>query len=185
MDYTIYILAQGNSTRMGLDKGLVKLASKEMVAHSIDNLKSLQKEIIIITDNEDYKKFGYSIISDKIKNNGPAQGILTALEHSQTEKNLIISCDMPLVNDLMIRQFDELIMAEVLCYKEDYLFPFPGMYSKGIVPKWRTLVNEGEHKMQHLIKQFDYKTLPIEHPELFLNVNTPEDILKAEEILNK
>ena len=112
MDYTIYILAQGNSTRMGSDKGLVKIAGKEMIRRCIENLKPLQKEIIIITDSAQYEKFGCPLIADKIKNNGPAQGIVTALEHSQTEKNLIVSCDMPLVSNLMICQFDDLMMAD-------------------------------------------------------------------------
>ena len=182
--YTIYILAEGKSSRMGEDKGLIKIKGKEMVAHCIDNLKPLKQEIVLITSNVAYKKFGLRIISDKLKNQGPAQGILTALEDSQTAKNLIVSCDMPLIYDMMIRRFDDLILdGDIVCYEDAYLFPFPGVYSKSILPIWKEKIGGGDLKLQSLIKQFDYKTLPIDHPELFLNVNTPSDLKLIEEKL--
>ncbi len=184
MDYTIYILAEGKSSRMGQDKGLVKIKDKEMIAHCIDHLLALQKEIVIISSNLAYKKFGFRMIADKEKDQGPAQGIITALEDSQTEKNLIVSCDMPLVNNLLIRQLEEfMIDSDIVCYKKDYLFPFPGVYTKSILPSWKKEVAQGNKKMQHLIKQFKTKSLPIERTELFLNVNTPADIKKAEQLI--
>ena len=184
MQYTIYILAEGKSSRMGKDKGLVKINEKEMIAHCIAHVKPLLQEIKIITSNTAYDKFDLPIISDSVKNNGPAQGIITALENSKTEKNLILSCDMPLVNDLMIRGFDNLIMnSDIVCYEDEYLCPFPGVYSKSILPKWKAEVAAGNNKLQHLVRQFNYKTLPIEHPALFLNVNTPADLNLAAEKL--
>lgn len=186
MDYNIYILAEGQSSRMGTDKGLVKIGSAEMIQIIIDRIKPLDKEIIIISSNPDYKKFGCTIISDNVKNNGPAQGIITALEHSPFEKNIIISCDMPLVSDLMLGRFDELMNdSEIVCYAAEFFFPFPGVYSKNILPLWKEQVISGQRKMQQLIPMFEYKTLPIEDADLFLNVNTQEDILLTKQKLDK
>lgn len=181
MNCPIYILAEGKSSRMGTDKGLVQINDQEMVLHCIENLKPLNQEIIIITSNHEYKKFGCRIISDKLKNQGPAQGIITALEDCKTEQCIIVSCDMPLVNDLLIAQLDNLIInSDIVCYAADYLYPFPALYSKSILPKWKQAVDASNLKMQSLIKQFNYKTLPIEDPDLFLNANTPEDIQQVE-----
>ncbi len=188
MNFPIYILAEGKSSRMGSDKGLVKINGEEMMLHCIENqtgLKYRTLDITIITSNREYEKFGYRIISDKIKNQGPAQGILTAMDDAKADKCLIVSCDMPLITYSVIRLlFDLPRNTEIACFQKEFLFPFPGLYSKSILPKWKKKVDEGNLKMQWLIKQFDYKTLPIEHPELFLNVNTPEDILQVEKILN-
>jgi molybdopterin-guanine dinucleotide biosynthesis protein A len=169
---------------MGTDKGLVKIKGKEMIVHCIDNLKPLNQEVVIVSSNPDYKKFGLPIISDKIKNNGPAQGIITALENSNTEKNLMVSCDMPLVIESLIRLVVENSAAvDICCFNQQYLYPFPGIYSKSILPSWTTEVDKGNKKVQQLIKLFKTKRLSIDHPELFLNVNTPADVKKAEDLL--
>jgi len=184
MDYTIYILAEGKSSRMGTDKGLVKIKGKEMVAHCIDNVKPLHRETILISSNLAYEKFGLPIISDTKKNKGPAQGIITALENSPTEKNVIMSCDMPLINGGVIRKLvEQMKQSEIVCFEQKFLYPFPAYYSKAILLKWKKEVAHGNKKMQQLIKQFDYKTLRIEDLELFLNVNTPADLKLAEEEL--
>lgn len=184
MHFTIYILAEGKSSRMGRDKGLVKINGKEMVLQCIENLIPLNQEIVIITSNLDYEEFGFRTISDNIKEQGPAQGIVTALTDCNTEQCIIVSCDMPLVTKLMIHQLTNLILnSDIICYESDYLFPFPGVYSKSILPLWKEKIAEGNLKMQSLIKQFNYKTLPIEDPELFLNVNTPEDVKLVEQKL--
>lgn len=192
MNLPIYILAQGKSSRMGRDKGLVKINGKEMILHCIENLMVLEQEIIIISSNTDYEKFGFRIISDRIENRGPAQGIITALEDlskasGKPDQCMIVSCDMPLVNDKIIQRLCDLSVGQagltlsstIACFEGDSFYPFPGIYSKSILTKWKSEVDNGNLKMQSLIKQFSHKTLPIEHPELFLNVNTPSDVLVA------
>lgn len=184
MDFTIYIMAEGNSSRMGEDKGLVKINGKEMMLYIIEKLQTLNRPLVIITSNPLYEKFGFPLIADRIKNEGPAVGVLTALEHSGTDKNLIISCDMPLVDESMLRCIvDQSEGAQIACFKDSFLFPFPGCYSKSIVNVWKDELEKGKRKLQELIPLFNFKCLPIEHPELFLNVNTPVDVQRAAEKL--
>jgi molybdopterin-guanine dinucleotide biosynthesis protein A len=184
MQYTIYILADGKSSRMGEDKGLIKINGIEMIAHCVEFLRPLQQEIVIVSSNNKYKKFSDKIIGDTVKNQGPAQGIVTALEDSKTTNNLIVSCDMPLFDHSFMSSFvEQSAGSTICCFEDDYLFPFPGWYSKTILSKWTSELEKGNHKMQTLIKQFDYKTLPIKQHELFLNVNTTEDLQEAEKIL--
>ncbi len=177
MNYEIYILAEGRSTRMGEDKGLVKVNGQALIQYSIDYLKPLQKKISIVTSNPVYEQFGYRIVSDKVKDQGPAQGIITCLENAQADHVLIVSCDMPLINTQLIQLIQAATKQRLItCFADEYLFPFPGMYTKQILKIWKEKVLKGERTLQKLIPQFDYKKLPIEYPDLFLNANTPSDL---------
>ena len=82
------ILAGGKSSRMGSDKGFLKLNDKRFVLYSIEALKPLVSEILIVSDNENYDTFGYKRIEDIIKNSGPVAGIYSGLKASKTEYNL-------------------------------------------------------------------------------------------------
>jgi len=92
------ILAGGKSSRMGTDKGFVLYKNKSFIQHIIEALQPLVDEIIIVSNNPDYDIFGLKRVSDLIENAGPLAGVYTGLDYSETENNLVISCDVPLIN---------------------------------------------------------------------------------------
>ena len=93
---TAIILDGCKSSLMGQDKGLLDIKGKPMVKYIIDNLKSSGiDDIIIVANNDEYKKFNQKVYRDIIKEQGPLGGIYTGLSHSYSEWNLIVSCDVP------------------------------------------------------------------------------------------
>ena len=64
------ILSGGKSSRMGTDKGFLVYDGKPFVQHSIEALKPLVSNIIIVSNDEDYDVFGFNRIQDVIKNRG-------------------------------------------------------------------------------------------------------------------
>ena len=60
------ILAGGQSSRMGSDKGLISFNGSLFIEHVIKALKPLVKNIIIVSNNPDYDTFGYKRVSDLI-----------------------------------------------------------------------------------------------------------------------
>ncbi|MBK7589705.1 MAG: NTP transferase domain-containing protein [Bacteroidetes bacterium] len=80
---SVYLLAGGESSRMGLDKGLIELHGKPIIGYIIDAVKQLTNDITIITSNDNYKQFKLPIIEDVYKNMGPASGIDTALHDAK------------------------------------------------------------------------------------------------------
>ncbi len=85
MQATGIILAGGKSSRMGEDKGLVLLNGKPMIQYVIEALKGVVSDIIIISNNASYNKFGIPVYPDIIKDKGPVGGIFTGLHHSKTQ----------------------------------------------------------------------------------------------------
>ena len=105
------ILAGGQSSRMGTDKGFISLNGVLFTEHIINAMKPLVNTIIIVSDSSKYDRFGYQRIPDLIENSGPLAGLYTGLSNSATELNLVLSCDIPLINrdilELLVKNNEE------------------------------------------------------------------------------
>jgi len=105
------ILAGGKSSRMGTDKGFVIYKNKAFIQHIIEAINPLVDEIIIVSNNPDYDIFRLKRIDDIIENAGPLAGVYSGLYHTTTENNLVVSCDVPMINSetlsLLINEIDE------------------------------------------------------------------------------
>ena len=83
MNLSLIILAGGNSSRMGTDKGLLSFRGKPMVQHVLDNLCSDFQDTIIVCNNNNYKQFEKTIITDNHNSLGPLGGIEAGLSKSK------------------------------------------------------------------------------------------------------
>jgi len=88
---------------MGKDKGMIKLAGKPLISYSIDALEPFCKQIIISSNSRNYELFGYPVHKDIFPDSGPMGGIYSCLLQSSSSLNLILSCDMPLVSQGLIK----------------------------------------------------------------------------------
>ena len=103
-DITGIILSGGKSTRMGENKSLMKINGKTIIEHVNDLIQSLFSNVILISNNPDeYEFLGIKIYKDIFPGMGPLAGIHSGLKNSSTQKNFIISCDIPLMTPEMIK----------------------------------------------------------------------------------
>lgn len=185
-----YILAGGNSSRMGTDKGLLILKDKKIVEYVIENLKPCVDQIFIVSSNELYEQFNLPMVPDLMMGKGPAVGIFSALEHSTVNQNFVISCDTPFIASDHIFRILKLAKDHEICIPElnGLWEPMVGMYAKSICEKWKQGMLNREFKLQRLIEQFDYKLVDAKvdleaNENVFLNINSPGDLLMAEKYL--
>lgn len=186
------ILCGGKSCRFGKDKGMCYLGDKPMIQYSIDTMQKIFNRIIISSNDKEYAKLGYSTVEDQIKGIGPIGGIIAALEKSETEDNMIVSCDMPLLSSGLI-QFIYENKGESLAATPIFdKFPEPlcSYFNKNALPEIKNFISSGNYKMLKLLEYLDYKKIEIDQslsffdPNLFLNVNDQEQYEKAVRILN-
>lgn len=181
---TIYILAGGQSSRMGSDKGLCEIKGRPMIEWVVSGVKDLGIQLVIISNNLEYKKFGYPVIPDVIPNKGPLGGIYTALKHSSTERNIVLSCDSPFVNGSIVeRLFNQSENEEMaIASYENNLYPLIGLYSKSLIPRVFEALEKNELKLTRFCKSQQVKIIPFKIDEnqvtsfTFENMNTPEDL---------
>ncbi len=181
-----YILAGGKSLRMGIDKGLILFNGKAIIQHVMEQVKPAVNKLVIVSNNPDYEKFGIEVISDLVTNIGPAGGIHVALNHTDVEKNFIVSCDMPFVTSRSIEfVISQTAQAQItLPIYHQKIEPMFGVYSKGCLSKWNDLIRQNIFKLQDLISYFSILKLNVDDNNLFndsvfFNVNTKEDLEKA------
>ncbi|MBT7996711.1 MAG: molybdenum cofactor guanylyltransferase [Bacteroidetes bacterium] len=178
------ILCGGKSSRMGKDKGLLKFDGKSLMENAISILKPYADQIIICSNNTNYKQFNYPVIPDIIKDIGPAAGILTGLNYSNTDYNIVISCDTPFVDAALI---DHLLLSHksnfdaTIPVHGQHVEPLVGIYSKNFLNSLNKNIKQNILKMNRILKdsiniQFvDMKDELLRNKNLFFNINTPSD----------
>ena len=184
MHATGIILAGGKSSRMGEDKGLVLLNGKPMVQYIIEVLKEVVSDIIIISNNESYTKFGIPVYADIIKDKGPVGGIYTGLYNSTTELNFCISCDVPMISSdfilwLLKRSGKSYITIPI--YK-DKVHQMIGVYSKHVLSNFKESTEKGHLKLSQVNSDMACEIIDIEKEYanfdelIFSNINTKNEL---------
>jgi molybdopterin-guanine dinucleotide biosynthesis protein A len=205
-DITGIILAGGKSTRMGANKSLLKLGEQTVIERITYLMKSVFTNIIIISNTPDeYTFLNLPIYEDVYKGKGPLAGIHSGLKSSDTQKNFIISCDIPLMNKEMIEYIVEYKTDKpiTVCNANGFLQPFAGLYDKSLVNEIENrLCDKSEHinhtnenerkqcKVMSFIRSTDAEVInPADANDYsentFLNINTQEDYNNLLAIINK
>src|SRR5690606_34062673 len=126
-----YILCGGKSTRMQAEKVLVYFDNKPFVQHIIDAVKPITNSIFLVMKITAYKTLGYELIEDIHADKVPVGCIHTALQHSQSLNNLILSCDVPFITTEVLEILLAKHESEVTFLSDDNKnYPLIGIYQK-------------------------------------------------------
>lgn len=192
MDVTGIILAGGKSSRMGAEKGLQELSGKPLIQYAIDALSGLCNTIIISSSSEAYHSLGYKVVADVIPGIGPMGGIYSTLQQSKTEKNLILSCDLPFASaELMsyILENSKGYKVAVPWLGDQHYEPLCGFYHLSILTQINAFIENNNYKLPDLFNEININKLVINNKQdfyqedLFLNVNSKHDLATAENLM--
>ena len=179
MNFSLIVLAGGKSSRMGEDKGLILFRGKPMIKHVLDNIAPRFEEVIIVSNNKSYHQFNAKLVSDNCKSIGPLGGIEAGLLASKNTNNIIVSCDAPFVNLLLI---DFIIKnhqsQDVVFLIKKGLHPFPGYYNKKIHSTIHSIIKLKDYKISNLEKYCSTLKLDCSSfsEKYFINFNSPDQI---------
>lgn len=188
-DITGIVLSGGKSSRMGTDKGFIMYNGKTFTQHSIDVLKPLVSEIIIVSDNTGYDILGYKRVTDIIKGSGPVAGICSGLEASHTNYNLVLSCDIPLIKTEILEKLIVNIDADsdiIQIECNGKTMPLIALYKKQCGIIFNDLLKKDERRLRIAVSQCRVKNIPLDHNEynVTMNVNTKEELKQLEDARN-
>lgn len=171
------ILAGGRSSRIGSDKGFLLLNEKAFIQHIIEAMQPLVKDIIIVSNNSDYDILNLKRVNDLIENSGPLAGIYSGLHHSNTENNLVLSCDVPLINTETLKKLTANIEEHIDVIQlesKGKTMPLIAMYKTHCKNKFFELLQQGEKRLRFAVKQCKVKTITLntELEKFTVNINT-------------
>ena len=178
---------------MGTDKGLQELSGKPLISYSIKVLSEICSTIIISTSSDAYQSFGYKTVADEIPGIGPMGGIYSALKQSKTEKNLVLSCDLPFVSvELLsyILKSAEGYQVAVPWQGSQHYEPLCGFYHLSILDQISNYIQNNNYKLPDLFNEISINRLVIDNQSdfysenLFLNVNSKHDLATAENLMH-
>lgn len=178
-----YVLCGGKSVRMQTEKGLVLYKGKPFIRWIIEAIMPITSNIILVTSNGDYSLVGLPMIEDTFPNKGPVGGIYTALKHSKSDRNLILSCDVPKINtDLLRGMMDESEKKEAFVTflsdgKNDY--PLIGVYKKEALEAFDEAISADKLKLCPLVNLISHHKLIInsDQKSLVQNINSKTELL--------
>jgi molybdopterin-guanine dinucleotide biosynthesis protein A len=192
------VLAGGSNTRFGGEKAFASIGGVPMVLRVIDALSHLCSEILLVGGKTISLRGLKDVrfVPDAVKGFGAIAGILSGLQESRTEYGFCVGCDMPFLDGQLIRaQIGVALSADpAQCYDvvvplhESGLEPLHALYSRRCIPALRKLVNSGERrifKLYPLVRTHYFKIGADQQKTSFLNVNTNDDLQRAEEIFRE
>lgn len=189
------ILAGGQSERLGTDKSLLEYAGEPLLARAVRLLVALSDDLIVVTnDPARYARLDLAarFVSDEKPGLGSLMGMYSGLKAANHPRALIVACDMPFVNLPLLRYMLSLADGQdvVVPRVDGLLEPLHAIYDKSCLPYMRELLDSGQRK---IVAFFDRVCVRyVEEQEIgefdplflsFLNVNTPEDWMRTQELL--
>jgi molybdenum cofactor guanylyltransferase len=175
------ILAGGKSSRIGSDKGFLTLNDSTFISHIIKAIKPLVNDIIIVSNNSDYDIFNLKRVEDIIEDAGPLAGLCSGLNESETEYNLVLSCDVPSINSAVLNKLIKGFDAEkdvIQLKSKNKTMPLIALYNKQCMEKCMDLLQKGERRLRTVVEQFNTKTIELD-PDLdqyVRNINTLSEL---------
>lgn len=183
------VLAGGRGLRMGAcDKGLLPFKGKPLVYYALRALEQITRTILINANRhtQEYQTFGYPVISDANDCfEGPLAGLLSAMKSAQTPYVLTVPCDSPLMDGRLLNRLVDRLIAEKadICVAHDgeRLHPVFMIVKRELMASLEAYLAQGDRKVglwlkQQACVQADYS----DHPELFANINTQEELAQLE-----
>ncbi|MEW5979121.1 MAG: molybdenum cofactor guanylyltransferase [Acidobacteriota bacterium] len=185
--FSAFVLAGGQSLRMGRDKALVELDGQSLIQRSVGLLRQLTSQVFVIGPPATYSFLGTDkVIPDCVPRAGPLGGIYTALRHSGTAINLILACDMPRMSAMFLNLLIQSIPgfdAVLMRHDDGKLEPLCAAYTKACLPAIERDLRSKKLKVSSFLDQVRVKFIrESDLPALgldggiFQNVNTPADL---------
>jgi len=200
----VIVLAGGLSKRLGQDKCLKELAGKPLIVHVLDRVASVADERIVVAGSDDQRGrlsriLGQRaiIVVDKYMDHSPLIGALTAFETVRAEHALLLPCDAAFVSTDVASLLLDLCAgrsAVIPRWPDSKIEPLQAAYDvKSASEAAHTALDEGKRDMlgmiDHLrgvryvstlvLQQYDEKLTT------FFNINTVDDLKRAESVLKR
>jgi molybdopterin-guanine dinucleotide biosynthesis protein A len=179
------ILAGGKNTRMRANKALLKIGDAHLIDRTVDALKGIFAEVIIVTSNPlEYMHLDATIVTDIFPERGALGGLYTGLFFARAPYAFVAACDMPFLKAPFIAYMMENAKGHdiVVPAPPDGLQPLCAVYSRACLPAIKNLLAKNRLQIKGFypgrkILEIGPAILERFDPEgrMFTNINTPED----------
>ena len=173
---------------MGEDKAFAPFENGTLLEWIRDRTAPLFPHVFVVAkDPSRFHDLGLPIVNDALPEGGSAVGVYTAVLAAPTERVLCLACDMPFVTPRLLWQLAEQSVGfDVFVPRHGgYLQPLCAVYSKRTLSAYHDFIASGGRRIFDIYPDLNTGYLDMDEAsygnldELFLNVNTPEELEAA------
>jgi len=203
MDLDALVLVGGRSRRLGRDKALVELGNMTLAARAVSTLREAlsPRSISLVAANKDQYPPGtldgsLPMVSDVYPGKGANGAVHAALAGAVSEWAAVLACDLPFVTPELMRRLAALLATDidaVIPVQPDGRFqPLCALYRvneclgylDGILNLYDDIpaLAEITASLRTRLITFDELSALPDSQHFFFNINTPEDLRKAQQL---
>ncbi|MFN7065416.1 MAG: molybdenum cofactor guanylyltransferase MobA [Aquificaceae bacterium] len=180
-----FVLAGGQSRRFGKDKLLHTIGDKRVIEHVVDTLKKVCDRVYLVA--KDLEKFSFlkdvELLEDLLKKQYALAGVYTALRNLSGDRALILSGDMPLLREKVLKHLLENSLPPLTLYRiRGKYYPLFAVYYRELLEALEEYMEKGGEKLMDFVLEVPHKVIEegkiLQYdPDLrsFINMNTLED----------
>jgi molybdopterin-guanine dinucleotide biosynthesis protein A len=183
------ILAGGLSRRLGGAKAGVELRGRPLIGYPLDALREALTEVVIIAKADTPLPSGLAgaaLSVEPARAHHPLAGILHALDLAAGRGVLVCAADMPFVTPALVSEIAETDPAgapAVIPTCAGELQPLLALYLPAAAAAFGPGAAEAGLPLRRQVEAIGPRLLEVEDRRAFFNVNTREDLARAEDML--
>ncbi len=175
---------------MGMPKAMAELANRPLVSRVVATVGSAGLDpVVVAKPDSPLPKLDCRVLTEPSEPRHPLTGVLAALGASAGRGVVAIACDMPLVPSKLLTWLAQLEEPVAVCEIGGRLEPLLGRYSPEVSERLAQSLERGA-AMREAVAELDPYVIPEDRvarfgdpARIFFNVNSPEDLAAAEEML--
>jgi len=191
-----FVLAGGKSSRMGQDKALMRFGDTHLVARAAELLTPFVTTVTILGPPDRYRSLNLPVIADLWPDEGPLAAVCTGLLTSDTDWNIFLACDLPLVSakfiELLIHRAWSTRLDAVVPRTEDGWQPLSAAYRARCRETFMRGLHSDRRSIIGRLSEIPVDVITLDEmvraglsDEEFVNVNTPEEWARLERQIEK
>jgi molybdopterin-guanine dinucleotide biosynthesis protein A len=181
---------------MGRDKAFLEVGGQAVISRVLERVKPLTDDLFISTNSpEQYEQFGLRLVGDVYPDKAALGGIYSAIHAAHYEHVLIVACDMPFLNESLLRYLISLSPAADVVVPL-ILPPQPetthAIYSKNCLPAIEARLLANRLRVIGFFEDVTVRYVSREeitpfdpHFYAFTNMNTPEEWAKVKALAER
>lgn len=174
-----YILAGGQSRRLGRNKALVELNGQTIIEKVVSAIPAGKENIKIVTSS--FLTFHFlklKMISDIHPGLGPIGGVHAGLVDSTFDFNFFLACDLPLISTKIIQAVLDFHAGQDIfgIRTKNGLEPLCAVYSKGCISTIENQMKVRDYSLHSLFETVPSEFIEIEDSNILFNLNTTQDL---------
>jgi molybdopterin-guanine dinucleotide biosynthesis protein A len=173
----------------GADKGALIVGGQTILDRQMAVLRPLVTRLLLVDrDGRREAPDGAAVVADRVPDAGVLGGIVTALEAAETDRVLVVACDMPFITTALVTVLlDRLGDADAAIVRDRRgRHALCAVFHRRTAPVLRTQIARGQLRVDDTLTRLRVQTIDgatlaalDADGHLLDNVNTPEDYRDA------